>query len=217
MEALAPKAKEALFPVGGLAMGVVFGRIAEEMPRHTIVQRNATYQIRRYEPSIAVMCDYSKGWGTSSDGTPFGSLARYIGVFGNPENMQPSKGKAEPIAMTAPVLIDSGADTHTMMFLLPASKYSSIEAAPTPSNPNVRLQTLPARLQAVRTFTGNLRPERAREQLALLLADIRRDGWVTKAPPGKTDGVEWQAAGYNAPFVIPFLKTNEVLVNVEEK
>ena len=110
-------------------MGMVFGRIAEELPRHSIVSKHATYQIRRYEPSIAVQCDYSRGWGNSSDGTPFGSLARYIGVFSEPENV-----KRQPIAMTAPVLIDAGTEKHTMMFLLPASKYSSIDAAPKPSN-----------------------------------------------------------------------------------
>ncbi len=26
----------------------------------------------------------------------------------------------------------------------------------------------------------------------------------------------WQVAGYNAPFVLPWFKTNEVLVSVEE-
>ena len=103
------------------------------------------------------------------------------------------------------------------MFLLPASKYSSIEEAPVPSNPNVRLQTLPARLQAVRTFSGNFRPARAKEQLEILLADLRKDGWTVKAPHGQSDGVDWQAAGYNAPFVIPFLKTNEVMISVDEK
>ena len=163
------------------------------------------------------MCDYSNGWGVSSDGTPFGSLARYIGVFGNPANVQKQQQAPEPIAMTAPVIIDAGSSRHTMMFLLPASKYSSIEEAPVPSNPNVRLQTLPARLQAVRTFSGNFRPARAKEQLEMLLADLRKDGWTVKAPHGQSDGVDWQAAGYNAPFTLPWFKTNEVLVSVDEK
>ena len=192
-------------------MGMVLGRIGEEMPRHSIVSTHAGYQIRRYEPSIAAMCNYSKGgWGQGSDGGPFGSLARYIGVFGKPENNK------EPIAMTAPVLIDSASDTHTMMFLLPASKYdTAIDSAPKPTNPNVRVEMLPARLQAVRTFSGNLRAAAAREQLALLLADLHRDGWKPKDRRG--GGIDWMTAGYNPPFTLPFLKTNEVRVTVEER
>ena len=115
------------------------------------------------------------------------------------------------------MLINAGSDKHTMMFLLPASKYASIEQAPKPSNPNVRLETLPARLTAVRTFSGNLRASRARENLELLLADLRRDGWTARAPAGRADGVDWQAAGYNAPFVLPWFKTNEVHVSLDEQ
>lgn len=196
---------------------MVFGRIAEEMPRHTVLKNATTYQVRRYEPSIAAMCDYTDGWGTSRDGTPFGSLARYIGVFGKPDNVQKQHASAEPIAMTAPVLISAGTSRHTMMFLLPNSVYKSIDEAPTPSNPNVRLQTLPARTQAVRTFSGTFTAQRAKEQLELLLADLRRDGYSIKVPQGQTSGVDWQGAGYNAPFTLPFLKTNEVLVSVEDK
>ena len=100
------------------------------------------------------------------------------------------------------------------MFLLPSSKYSSVEEAPTPSNPNVRLQLLPERLQAVRTFSGNLRPSTARENMLALVADLKEDGWTIKE---NANDVDWQAAGYNAPFVLPWFKTNEVLVSVEER
>ena len=58
-------------------MGVVFGKISEELPRHRVVHTAANYTIRHYEPSIAAMCDYRGGWGVSSDGSPFGALARY--------------------------------------------------------------------------------------------------------------------------------------------
>ena len=189
-------------------MGVVFGKISEEMPRHAVVAQAANFAVRRYEASIAVQCDYgANGWGVSSDGSPFGNLARYIGVFSEAHNQQ-----KQPIAMTAPVLIDAAkAERHMMMFLLPASKFKNIDEAPVPSNPNVRLQTLPERTQAVRTFSGNLRASRAKEQLTELLADIKADGrWAPSEP------LSWQAAGYNAPFVLPWFKTNEVLVNVAE-
>lgn len=191
-------------------MGSVFGRIAEELPRHTVLANATHFTVRRYEPSIAVQCDYSKGgWGVASDGSPFGKLARYIGVFSQPDNVE-----KQPIAMTAPVLIDTTASSHahTMMFLLPASKYASLEEAPVPSNPAVRLAMLPERVQAVRTFNGNLRPARARSELSQLLEDLRTDDrWEPTEP------LSWQAAGYNAPFVLPYFKTNEVMVTVREK
>ncbi len=57
-------------------MGAVFGRITEELPRHTVLATFPTYNIRRYEPSIAAISEYSSAWGTSSDSTPFGALAR---------------------------------------------------------------------------------------------------------------------------------------------
>ena len=50
--------------------------------------------------------------------------------------------------------------------------------------------------------------------MQLLLEDLKRDGWHVKTT---SSGVEWQAVGYNAPFVIPFLKTNEVMISVDEK
>lgn len=204
-------------------MGVVFGKISEELPRHSVVTTAAGFTVRHYEPSIAAVAEYGKAWGQSSDGSPFGHLARYIGVFSQPENMAAGGSAPEAVSMTAPVLINASSEKHSMMFLLPASKYASLKDAPTPSNPGVHLEQLPARHMAVRTFSGNLRPARAREQLQLLLADLKNDGrWVAKpAASGRkqhdAEQVEWAAAGYNAPFVLPWFKTNEVLVTVEEK
>ena len=64
---------------------------------------------------------------------------------------------------------------------------------------------------------ADLRPSRARAQLDLLLDDLKTDGrWLPKKAEGREAGVDWAAAGYNAPFVLPWFKTNEVLVQVEE-
>ena len=52
--------------------------------------------------SYAVVTDMGRGvTGNGGDGS-FGRLARFIGVFGTPEN-----GKAKPIAMTAPVVTEA--------------------------------------------------------------------------------------------------------------
>lgn len=133
----------------------------------------------------------------------------YIGVFSTPEN-----AAAAPIAMTAPVMIGQpqGQHRHTMMFLLPASRFQTVDEAPEPSNPKVHLRQLPERVVAVRTFSGNLRPERARQEKEGLLRDLEHDGqWGAVRP------LDWMAAGYNAPFVLPWFKTNEVHVSVVER
>ena len=56
-----------------------------------------------------------------------GPLGRKYG-YSDEASAAAQKAKAEPIAMTAPVLIDAASQSaHEMMFLLPASKYSALE------------------------------------------------------------------------------------------
>jgi len=204
-----------------------------EMPNYAVVHKAVSYEVRRYAPSIVAECNFAKGgWGEGDDGSPFGVLARYIGVFGKPENLwQSNGGTAEPIAMTAPVIVTApepismtapvlvsptqGDNAHTMAFVLPASRFQTVAAAPQPTDSRVTLRQLPERLQAVRTYSWNFRPDSAKEQLAALLADLQTDGWAVKHTAAGHP--EWQAAGYNPPFALPFLKRNEVLVSVEEK
>ena len=212
-------------------MGMVFGVIREEMPRYAVVHSAASYEVRRYGPSLIVETSFgASGWGgDGGDGSPFGALARYIGVFGEAQNQAAGAGekiamtapvlvtpKAEPVAMTAPVLVTPQAQAaDTMAFVLPASKYRTIAEVPKPTDPRVRLRELPERLQAARVFSWSFGADRAKQQLDLLLADLQADGWTARR--GADGQIEWQAAGYNPPFALPFVKRNEVLVTVEEK
>eukprot|EP00931_Biecheleriopsis_adriatica_P001633 TRINITY_DN102049_c0_g1_i1.p1 TRINITY_DN102049_c0_g1~~TRINITY_DN102049_c0_g1_i1.p1 ORF type:complete len:213 (+),score=40.23 TRINITY_DN102049_c0_g1_i1:244-882(+) len=210
-------------------MGSIFGIIHEEMPEYTEVHATRAYEVRRYGPRIAAMTSYGAGgWGESKgDSKPFWTLAKYIGVFGKPENtgekipmtapVLVSAPESEKIPMTAPVLVEaSPTSAHKMMFILPASIYSSIEQVPKPTNPDVEIVQLPEQLQAVRTFSGNFRAERARNELAFLLEDLKKDGW-TPIEASDGSGVQWQAAGYNSPFVLPCFKRNEILVSVHQR
>lgn len=210
-------------------MGSVFGTIHEEMPKYIEVHTAPTYGVRKYETRIAAMTTYGAGgWGESTGNSqPFMTLAKYIGVFGKPENtgekipmtapVLVSAPESEKIPMTAPVLVEaSPATAHKMMFVLPASIYSSIEQVPKPTNPAVEIVQLPEQLQAVRTFSGNFKAERAHSELAFLLEDLRKDGW-TPIEAANGSGVHWQAASYNSPFVLPCFKRNEILVSVHQR
>jgi len=214
-------------------MGIVFGIIREEMPAFALVHKAQSYEVRRYGPSILAECSYGKGgWGQGGDGTPFSALAKYIGVFGKPANsVDGSKGtsiamtapvivqapKSTAIAMTAPVVVDAASSSkeHTMSFVLPASRFKSVDEAPKPLDPRIRLRQVPERLQAVRSFTWSFNAAAARRNLEMLVSEVEADGWqIIRTEEGDP---KWQAAGYNPPFTIPFLKRNEVLVDVAEK
>eukprot|EP00976_Prorocentrum_cordatum_P009127 182170-Prorocentrum_minimum.AAC.3 len=77
-------------------MGAMFGKIAVEVPQYEVLLKKPLYEIRKYPPFVIVSTsaeDMVEG------NNSFGKLAKYIGVFGSPEN-----SKKEAISMTAPVV-----------------------------------------------------------------------------------------------------------------
>merc|ERR1719201_1551961 len=92
------------------AMGMVFGKIDVECARYTVQRQLAKgMEIRRYAPCVAVETPCT-ALSKDNDGA-FRRLAKYIGVFGTPQN-----SAAQAVAMPAPVVNHAG----MMAFLLPA-------------------------------------------------------------------------------------------------
>ena len=103
-------------------------------------------------------------------------LAKYIGVFGTPENegntniamtapvvleqgsTQPKQtGEPTSIAMTAPVVIETNFTVQgmkKMMFMLP-DEYDDIAKIPKPTNPAVHIEMIPSEFGAVRRYNGD--------------------------------------------------------------
>jgi len=193
-------------------MGSLIGKITEELPKHEVVGKTAAYELRRYAPCVVAETSFasSKGMFGGDQGGSFMRLAKFIGVMAKPQNEQ-----AEPIAMTAPVLMqrdDSrrGADgAYKMAFFLPASRFAKAADAPKPTNPDVTLVDLPARVVAAKTFSGNMRAGLIAEKERELREELERDGVRLKP------GAEVMAAGFNPPWTPSFLKTNEVMLEVE--
>eukprot|EP01068_Selenidium_serpulae_P006843 Selendium_serpulae@DN4526_c3_g2_i1.p3 len=127
-------------------MGSFLGRIGEETPQYKVVRTTPAYEVRSYaQCAVATAARLPSGTGRH---TGFRALARYIGVFGSPENT-----RHEVISMTAPVGLSS--DESQMWFYLPMSKFECASAAPPPSRPtDVEIATLPYRTEAVLTFSG---------------------------------------------------------------
>lgn len=213
-------------------MGAAVGKISSETPAHTIVQRADEYEIWRYPASVSAVV-HAADLVTNSEPAPtgrafsnaaFGILARYIGVFSKPENTASSSSSpekvamtapvvqtpsAEKIAMTAPVVQGSGTNARgeSMCFLLPA-KYRSVEEAPIPTNPVVKLEMVEGgRVEAVLAFSGNFDMTVGARHANELLGYLTKDG---VKPTG-----DWTAQGYNPPFTLPHLKRNEIHIPLD--
>ena len=179
-------------------MGTVFGRTGVEAPAFRHLGRHASlgFEVRVLPRSFAVETAMGRSvTGNGGDGS-FGRLARFIGVFGTPEN-----GKAAPIAMTAPVVSaapspaptkiamtapvvsnpggqqnNNDASAATMAFLLPskfAAEHATTATLPQPSNPAVRLREVPEAVVAVTTFRGWVSEAKVRTKLRALRCMLR--------------------------------------------
>jgi hypothetical protein len=117
-------------------------------------------------------------------------------------------GEGEKMAMTAPVTQrekgSEGSDTFVLSFVMPSGY--SLESLPVPLDSRVRLREEPAKLMAVRSYSGRWTESNYRENESLLLAAIEKAGLELVAAP--------VYARYNSPFSLPFLRRNETMVEV---
>jgi hypothetical protein len=124
--------------------------------------------------------------------------------------------------MTAPVINTSGGGggeqasetPGTMSFVLP-SKYKAVDQAPKPADPLVTLRQVPERDAAVLTFYGTASDSAVNKRAAELAAVLKKEGIPPLHPAPSEKGVpEYEVLRYNPPFTLPFLRTNEILIEV---
>jgi hypothetical protein len=136
-------------------------------------------------------------------------------------------GASVRIAMTAPVessrllvLRSSAGDggvpryevVETMSFMLPQALYRRVEDAPLPLDTRVRVEQVPARRCAVMRFPGYYDMANCDRKVAELVAMLEAEGHRLKRTTGG-DPV-WTLARYNPPFVLPPLRTNEIIIEL---
>ena len=193
----------------------IFGRVTEETPSFSVLKKTDEYETRRYSPSVAITTSYvSDHMLGKKHGGAFFSLAKYIGVLSEAENE-----RREKIAMTAPVSMkkeEMGGETkggaYAMRFFLPASKFSRASDAPKPTSDDVNVIEIPERVVAVRTFSGYLRRNNVEENKEKLLEALRGDASVKIS---KIQEQKMEVYGYNAPWTISWLRTNEIILPID--
>lgn len=109
------------------------------------------------------------------------------------------------IPMTAPVFMDSVGNNAVMSFVLPDS--FTLKTTPKPTNPDVTITEVKNYIVATIQFSGLLSDSNISKNKDLL------DQWIIDQGYNITG--DYKTAGYNAPFTLPMLRRNEVLIPVK--
>ncbi len=208
----------------GIGLGLLGGTtaMAIEEPTYEVVRTFADFELRRYPPYLVAETEV-EGPFDEAGNQAFRILADYI--FGNnraatkiamtaPVSQRPTES-GERIAMTAPVVQRpagalpgaTGGETFIVSFVMPAR--FTLETLPVPTNPRVRLRSEPAKLMAVRRYSGRWTEAAYRDNETRLLGALADADLTATAVP--------VYARYNSPFSLWFTRRNEVMVEVESK
>jgi len=170
---------------------------------YTLIRQMGEIEIREYPKStIATVLGLE-------DYEAFGHLFNYIEGHNETRTHMPmttpvlSTGStSEKLEMTAPVI----SDARSFSFVLPAG-YDTLNA-PEPLDDQVKIVDVPGRRLAVLVFSGRATPNRVSRRTKALRDLLERGGIETKGDPF--------LMRYNSPFSLPFLRRNEVALEVAD-
>ena len=188
-----------------------FGIRVNEEPSYQVLKSEGDFEIRQYDPVLLAKLTLSNLSYGSYRKIAFKRLASYIfgGNLAKSDPHSAEKKTSEIIPMTAPVLQTYANDQErTMAFILP-EKYS-LSTAPKPLDSDIQLDPLPVHFVAVIQYGGSNSEEKMKEQ------EGRLQQWLKTQSDYLTDGPAYSAQ-YDAPFVIPFMKRNEIHVRVHRR
>lgn len=168
---------------------------AERVP-YEVVDRLDGVELRRYPETLLVETT------APDERTAFNRLHGYLCG---------TNATAEELAMTAPVKTGTKADrtetSVTMAFYLPSAY--TLETAPVPTNSSVRLVTEPKRTLGIVSFSWYATRRRTERAAADLDDTLAEHGII----PAKSPFL----FRYDPPLTPPFLRTNEVAIEIEER
>lgn len=192
-----------LLLAGGTAMSL-------EQPEYTVLYTDGDIEYRQYEPFLVAQSlidnvdDY-----TDAGNEGFRRLFRYI-TGGNRSQAKIAmtapvqQSTSEKIAMTVPVQQSVAGDQWRVAFMLP-SQYT-MDTAPVPTDSRVSVEHIPGRLMAVLRYSGRWTERNFARRKAGLQDALEAAGIEQLSPV--------QSALYNPPYTPPFLRRNEVMVEI---
>jgi hypothetical protein len=183
---------------------------AIEEPDFEVVQRLDAVEIRQYAPYVVAEV-MVPGPADQAGNRAFPLLAGYI--FGKNKGERkmamtaPVTQTAAPVkmAMTAPVTQAATAEGNLVQFVLP--KGVTLESAPEPLDPRVKIREVPAAKVAVVRFSGFWSDDNYQRHLGQLTSGLTAAGLRWKGEP--------VYSRYDAPWTPWFLRRNEIWLALE--
>lgn len=222
-----------LFTLTLAFFALMFGNtaMAIEEPSFKSLETAGPIEIRHYSAVIVAETFVSGEMGAASN-SGFRLIADYI--FGNNISaVTPGNNASEKIAMTAPVAVEPAAtaapaekiamtapvsvqpqgaagtglmqsNRWRVQFTMP-QKYT-LATLPKPRAPAVTLREVPSKTMAVLVFSGFAGAEKVQQKTDELLKWLQEHNKQVLATP--------QLARYNPPWTLPFMRRNEILVEI---
>jgi len=169
-------------------------RLNEEPP-YEAIEKDGDFEIRVYQKQLRASVTIANTTFDEFREKAFDLLAAYI-----------YEENSELIDMTSPVLLSQTSDNSWTMSVILPQEYSLTDVRK-PTNPDIQLSEVRSMDVAVYSYHGNNTLEKIETHKKELL------DWLDRHPKYESAG-EASAAQYDAPFVIPFMKKNEIHVPI---
>ena len=186
---------------------------AIDEPAYAVVQTTDVFEVRQYTPYLVAEV-VVPGPVSAAGNQGFSLLGGYI--FGKNKGerklemtapvTQTALPPAPPVKldMTAPVTQAATAGGFLVQFVMP--KGYTLATLPEPLDARVKLREVPGNRVAVIRFSGSWSQSTYEEQLQKLRSALAAAGMATAGEP--------VSSRYNSPFSLPFLRRNEIWLNL---
>jgi effector-binding domain-containing protein len=164
-------------------------------PAYRIIKSDNKIEIREY-PELIVAEVNVKGERYQSINDGFRLLANYI--FGNNKSNQ-------TIAMTAPVQQQEIKEGWVVRFIMPPE--FTLSSLPQPNNHAVSFSLIKSKKYIVIRFSGFNSDNNIQSHTKMLLNYIQKNNLKTIGEP--------IMAFYNPPWILPFLRRNEIIIELQ--
>ena len=195
-----------LLLLGAALWGPIVSNV--EHPKYQVTERSGNIEIRDYTPMIVAEAQVS-GERRDAISKGFRIIADYISSNNTAAQKVPMTAPviqqaSEKIAMTAPVTQQGEGNSWRVRFVMPSSY--TMDTLPQPNNPAVELKEIGPKRFAVIRFSGTAGEASLKRHTKELNDLISAKNLTPLSAP--------TYAFYNPPWTLPFLRRNEVMVEI---